>query len=78
MPDVLIRDVPEDLVAKLKERAANNKHSLQVELMSVLHAAAKPTLAEWWVKADEFRERSKAWNIIDDSTDLIREDRDSR
>lgn len=75
---MLIRDVPEDLVAKLKERAANNKHSLQVELMSVLHAAARPTLAEWWSKADEFRERSRAWNITDDSTDLIREDRDSR
>lgn len=78
MPDLLIRDVPEDLVAKLKERAANNKHSLQVELLSVLHAAAKPTLTEWWAKADEFRERSKEWNISDDSTDLIREDRDSR
>lgn len=78
MPDLLIRNVSEDLVAKLKERAAAKNHSLQVELTSILHAAVKPTWEEWWKMADEFRARSREWNITDDSTDLIREDRDSR
>ncbi len=78
MPDLLIRNVSEDLVAKLKERAAAKNHSLQVELTSILHAAVKPTWEEWLAKADEFRAKSREWNITDDSTDLIREDRDSR
>jgi plasmid stability protein len=78
MPDVLIRNVSEDLVAKLKERASAKNHSLQVELTSILHAAVKPTWKEWLAQADEFRARSREWNITDDSTDLIREDRDSR
>ncbi len=78
MADVLIRNLSEDLVAKLKARASANGRSLQAELTSILTAAARPTLDEWWAEAAAFRERSKAWNITDDSTDLIREDRDSR
>ncbi len=78
MADVLIRNLPEDLVAKLKARASANNRSLQAELTSILTAAAKPTWQEWLAEAAEFRERSKEWGITDDSTDLIREDRDSR
>ena len=78
MADVLIRNLSEDLVAKLKARASANNRSLQAELTSILSAAAKPTWQEWLEEAAVFRERSKEWGISDDSTDLIREDRDSR
>lgn len=44
MPALHVRNVPEETVAKLKERAAANGRSLEAELRIVLHdAAMEPT-----------------------------------
>lgn len=41
MPNLSIKDVPEALAAKLRERAAKNHRSLQGELMAIIEAAAR-------------------------------------
>lgn len=41
MPNLSIKDVPEEIAAKLRERAARNHRSLQGELMAIIEAAAQ-------------------------------------
>lgn len=41
MPNLSIKDVPEDLAEFLRQRAARNHRSLQGELMSIIEAAAQ-------------------------------------
>jgi len=78
VPDLLIRDVPPRLMDRLKAQAARNGRSMQKEALIVLEQGTRLTMTEWLEQADRLREESKAWGITDDSTDLIREDRDSR
>lgn len=40
MPAIHIRNVPETLVAALRERAARRGHSMQQDLLEILEAAA--------------------------------------
>lgn len=42
MPNLSIKDVPEDVAEALRQRAARNHRSLQGELMAILHAALQP------------------------------------
>lgn len=41
MPNLSIKDVPEEIAAKLRERAARNHRSLQGELMAIIEAAVQ-------------------------------------
>lgn len=41
MPNLSIKDVPEDLAEFLRQRAARNHRSLQGELMAIIEAAAQ-------------------------------------
>ncbi len=77
MPDVLIRDVPEQVLAALKRRAAMNRRSLQQELLWLLEITADEPDREAASKAaDAIRERlARTGRAFSDSTDLIREDR---
>ena len=79
MAQILVRNLDEDTVKKLKNRAKNNGRSLQAEVKMILEQAsgeegtvdmetAKKMLAE-------FRERFKG-RKFPDSVELIREDRD--
>jgi plasmid stability protein len=43
MPGLLIRDLPEDLHRKLKERAARNRRSLTKEALVILETALSGT-----------------------------------
>ncbi len=43
MPGLLIRDLPEDLHRKLKERAARNRRSLTKEALMILETALNVT-----------------------------------
>ena len=43
MPGLLIRDLPEDLHQKLKERAARNRRSLAKETLVILETALRET-----------------------------------
>lgn len=78
MPVTLsIKNAPDDLVAKLKQRAAQHHRSLQGELMSIIERAAWSEWPEpnWSVKdivalAEAIGPRSPS------SVEMIREDRD--
>jgi plasmid stability protein len=70
-----IKNVPERLVAQLRRRAAAHHRSLQGELLTVLEEAISPKRAT----VAEVRERLVTLGIrtADQSTKMIREDRDA-
>jgi plasmid stability protein len=77
MPNVLIRDLDENLLERLKKAAAENGRSLQAEMHAALERAALRSMAhtrrisEKWLR--ELGDRAHS-----DSAELVREDRDSR
>lgn len=75
MADVLIRDVDEALLARLKEQAAREGRSLQSELHQILESAAQKSLAEFEAWSSSLHERLKHIRHTD-SAQLVREDRD--
>ncbi|MET0515063.1 MAG: hypothetical protein ABW047_07025 [Nitrospiraceae bacterium] len=77
MAQVLVRNLKEKVVARLKKRAANRGRSLQAEVKIILEEAAKEDTADFWKEADRIRERLKrSGRRFSDSAALIREDRD--
>jgi antitoxin FitA len=76
MAQVLVRDVDERVVHALKVRAAIHGRSLEQELREVLTAAARSTGPERSAIAAEIR--SLTVRATDDSTAIVRADRDSR
>ncbi len=77
MPDLLIRNVPEEIVNVLKKKAANNRHSLQQELLQIVEAAAQEDHIKNADYATMVREKLQAYgNDFTDSTGLIKSDRD--
>jgi plasmid stability protein len=84
-----VKNVPDELAARLRARAAQNKRSLQGELLSILEEAvgARPALAiartppaGGWLSIDEVVERAKRRfpGGTPSSVDLIRKMRDER
>ncbi len=71
-----VKNVPEDLVEKLRARAKLHHRSLQGELMVILEEAAGPER----LSVDEAEKRLKALGLTtgDDSTAWVRELRDAR
>jgi plasmid stability protein len=75
MAQVLVRNLPDDVVARLKARAARVGHSLERELRAILIEAARSGRDE--VLADIDRIRAMTPKVPQtDSAELIREDRD--
>jgi hypothetical protein len=74
MPDVLVRDVPAEVLEAIKGRAKQNQRSLQVELKSILEQAAQTKMADPCKVAVKIR-RSLAKTAHSDSVALLREDR---
>ena len=74
-----IRNAPDDVVVRLKARAARNHRSLQGELMAIVEAAANEPLREK-IDARELLARVRALGIKspDESVKIIREARDTR
>lgn len=72
-----IKNVPDELAAQIKERAARNHRSLQGELMAILESVAQErpllTLDEIWKQGKQL-----ALSTPSDSTEMIREMRDAR
>lgn len=84
MTDVLIRGVSDEVLERLKQRAAANNRSLQGELQEILTASARQQ-SRRQVDAVELARRVKekisarrGGPFETDSADLIREYRDSR
>ena len=76
MPDLLIRNVPEEIVNVLKKKAANNRHSLQQELLQIIEAAAQEDHIKNADYATMVREQLQAYgNDFTDSTNSIKTDR---
>ena len=80
MAQLLVRDLDPALVARLKEQATRHQRSLEAEVRVILAEAAPERTAAFHEAVRFAAEmRSKyAGKITDDSTDIIREARDSR
>jgi antitoxin FitA len=75
MPDVLVRDVDEAALTKLKERARGNGRSLGAELKLILEQAARQVdMATARALAEQMTGRLRG-RPHTDSIDLLREDR---
>lgn len=70
-----VKNVPEKLAERLRQRAARNHRSLQGELMAILENAGRPPLS-----IDELAEKVKALGLKTpaDSVEIIRATRDGR
>ena len=77
MPQLLVRNVPQDVVEALKRRAAEHGRSAEAEHRVILEEALRPGRAGFWQRAAKLREETRG-RIFTDSTDLIRQDRDER
>jgi plasmid stability protein len=77
MPQLLVRDVPLDVVEALKRRAAEHGRSAEAEHRIILEQSLLPGRAGFWERAAALREQTQG-KIFTDSTDLIRQDRDER
>lgn len=76
MPDLLIRDVSDEIVEVLKKKAADNRRSLQQELKMIIESAAKEDRILKAQYATIIRERLQAYGKeYNDSTELLRADR---
>jgi plasmid stability protein len=77
MPNVLIRDLDDDVLKQLKAAAKANRRSLQAEIHDVLRRANARNLAETRRLSAQWLKRLRRSNHSD-SAALIREDRDAR
>ena len=70
-----IKNVPDELAERLRERARLNHRSLQGELLSIIEAAVAP---HGQMRVDEVWAEAKRVGLSspDDSTAIIRADRD--
>ena len=76
MPSLSIKNVPEEVVARLRAQARQHHRSLQGELLAILEDATTPSR----LTVRELGERMRRLGLRtgDDSTAWIREDRDAR
>ena len=72
-----MRNLAEPVVSALKFKAELHGHSLEQELREILKRAAELTPQEKLALVDRIAAKQKR-PLQDDSTDLIREDRDTR
>jgi antitoxin FitA len=80
MANILVRNVDNAVVARLKKIAKAAGKSVNELAREALHAAAQPSKAEVWAEADRLRAkiRARVGHELPDSTPGIREDRDTR
>lgn len=76
MPQLLVRDVPAELVDALKRRAAAAGHSAEAEHRRILEAALRTSKEDFLERAA--RQRAETGRIDVDTTEIIRAFRDAR
>lgn len=75
MPDVLVRNVDDDILERLKARAMAKHRSLQAELQVILsHAAQQTSCEDIQERASALRKRLGG-RTHTDSSELLAEDR---
>jgi hypothetical protein len=76
MSDILIRNIPEETLKRLKLKAARQNRSLQQELHGIIIQAANDDVE---ALIDRIRERRVSYEVsgktVEDSTLMIRRDR---
>lgn len=77
MPQLLVRDVPQDIVEALKRRAAQHGRSAEAEHRLILEQVLRAGRAGFRDRAAALREATSG-RIAGEFADLIREDRDRR
>ena len=77
MPQLLVRDVPLEIVEASKRRAAEHGRSAEAEHRIILEEALRAGRAGFWERAAALRAETRGRNLTD-STELIRQDRDER
>ena len=76
MTDVLIRDLDDDVVDRLKVRAERNGRSLQAELKRLVEINARVSEEGFWKRVDDLAEAiNEPGKTFTDSVELLREDR---
>lgn len=76
MGNILVRNLPDDIVDALKRRARRHNRPLQQEVSDILVRAARQPEVAIAGKAAEIRKRLAGKGIVfSDSADLLREDR---
>ncbi|MBL8112794.1 MAG: Arc family DNA-binding protein [Acidobacteria bacterium] len=73
--DLSIRNVPDDLVQRLRERARRNGRSIQAEILAILEGAVPAKIS---VREAMVRVRALGIESPSESTRIIRRMRDSR
>jgi antitoxin FitA len=74
MGQILVRNLDDSVIERLKARAAREKSSLEQTVRQILEEASKPSKEEVWAEIDRIRERQPKSTI--DSTAIIRAWRD--
>ena len=77
MAELTVRKVDDELVRKLRMRAAKNGRSAEAEHRAILEKALTEGEIDFWAEAAKLRARL-AGRPFGDSAELIREDRDRR
>ncbi len=75
MGQILVRDLNDEVIERLKDRARNDGRSLQSEVKLILEQAARADIRAARKLANDIRKSFKGRKLTD-SADLIREDRD--
>ncbi len=75
MGQVLVRDLNDEVIERLKNRARKDGRSLQSEVKLILEQAARADPQAARKLANDIRKRFKGRKLAD-SADLVREDRD--
>jgi len=72
-----IKNAPDDVVQRLRERAAQHHRSLQGELLAIIEDAVRPRK---YLSIEEVAERVRQLGLQtpSEAADMIREDRDGR
>ena len=79
MAQLLVRDVPDHIAAALKKRAKKNGRSTEAEHRALLEENLTPKKTDPWAEINRMRtELAESGRKFADSTQSIRDDRDSR
>jgi plasmid stability protein len=77
MSQLLISDIGEELLARLRERAARNARTVEAEAREILTEAVQLSQGDPWVEVDAiYNELAATGRTFGDSVELLREDRD--
>ncbi len=77
MPQLLVRDVEDEIVRLLKQRAASHGRSAEAEHRAILEAALRPQGEAPWQVAKRLQDEMRG-RAFTDSAEIIRHFRDTR